>query len=335
VIAILKHMTDEMISSLKQLLRDPLGDIRLEDLLSAHSTAIVQQLSEERFKSRVEDLSAKGFAPVWIQQVRDYDEVLAPLIEPARLIGAYGLATHAAAWKAFMKPLSRWAGWTEGIPALVQLRGYPALLLLYVVAIAAVLRDNYGPLHGVASLPRVRIRPGVGSSSSDPLIAAVDVSSIVADGINPIASALAMSDEGTEVTDELVERLMRGGGRHTPMSDHLHAVLRSVFISEVDHDGEWDSVFDRAEVLLDALTTDADAQEGRHRFGYSGGFGRYTWRYKHDELPIEKRVLSELERDGDRWLPISAGLFGGQTDRASAALSAVVEAAGTIRNGRW
>jgi hypothetical protein len=332
-LGILRRMTDEKSDALKKLLRDPLGDIRLEDLLVRESASAAEQLVDERFGTRVDDLSFGGFGPVWIKQVRDYETLVTPLLEPARLIGSYGLTSHAQAWKKLLTPFSRWAAWTEGVPALVQLRGYPALVLLYTVALASVLRDNYGPLLGVATLPRVRIRPGYSGRNSDPLVAALSVSSVVADGLGPIASALALSDDGAEITEELIERLRRGG-RYTPMSDHLHALLRPIFVSEVDRDDEWDDVFDRTEVVLDALAIDAAAQDRTSRYPNAGGFGRYASRYKYVDEPIEKQVLAELESDGEGWPPVAAGLFGRVPARGVAALSSVVETAAQIRAGR-
>jgi hypothetical protein len=333
--AILVPMTDEQIDSLKDLLRDPLGDIRLEDLVREMTAPVAGQLTEERFSTKAEDLSVAGFAPVWIQQVRDYEGAVASLFEPARLIGSYGLPAHAQVWKQFITPFARWADWSKGLDALVELRGYPALVLLYVTAIASVLRDNYAPLVGIATLPRIRNREGSSVGNSVALVAGVNARSIVGDGVAPIASALAMSDDGTEVTDDLLERLRRGGSRHTPMSDHLHSILRSVFESEIGHNDEWTAAFDRAEVILDALATDADMEGANRMFQTPGGFGRYTWGYRHSDNPIEKQLLAEVERDGNSWAPVSAGLFGGRVDRATDALSSVAGTAEAVRRGQW
>ncbi len=328
-------MKDEEIDALKGLLRNPLGDIQLEDLLRDAVGAATEGLNDDEFPTSASDLSLIGFAPVWLGQVQEYESTIGPLVEPARLIGSYGLGAHAQVWKRFVAPVARWADTVQGVPALVDLRGYPALVLMYTVALASVLRENYGPLHGSAVLPRVHGRSTLGASRTDPLVAAVDVRSVAFDGSGPIATALAMSDSGTEVTDGLLEKLSRGNPRHTPMSDHLHSYLRPFFETELTRDQEWDEAFERAEVLLDALATDVEAQSSTRSFRTPGGYGRYTWRFLHSDLPLEKQILSEVERDQEKWPPVAAGLFGGQAARAIAALSAISEIAEMVRRKQW
>lgn len=333
--AIVVDVTAKQIEMMKVLLRDPLGDIRLEDLLRDMTGPVARELNDFRFPASAEDLTMTGFAPVWIAQVHDYESVLAPLLEPTRLIGSYGLASHAQVWKRFMAPVARWADGREGLPALLELRAYPALLLVHTAAIAAVLRENYGTLLGLGLLPRIRSKPGYGGSRSESLLARVDARSVVADSIDPIASALAKTDEGVQVTAELVERLMQGGRPHTPMSNHLSTLLRPVFEVDIDRDDEWDDAFETAEVILDALATDAEAQQEPRSFRTPGGFGRYTWRHKHSDSPPEARLLKELQREGDGWGPIAAGLFGGRSSRAADALSSVATTAEAIRSSQW
>ena len=143
-----------------------------------------------------------------------------------------------------------------------------------------------------------------------------------------------MSDEGREIDDTLIEGLVGGSvaTRYTPMSDHIHHLLRDLFSDDYPDEDDYADAFDRAEVLLDALAFDASKQAN---YSGHGGYGRYTWRYKHDDNPIEKRILAELERDQQGWPPLLDGLFGSSVGRAAAALERVSESAAQHRQHQW
>ena len=322
-------MDANFIERLKDLLRDPNGDVKLEELIAEATASVVAQLTEGTFPSSVGQISRTEFTRLWIEQAREYDLAVAGLLTPARLIGSYGLAFQQQAWKRFMRPFSRWAGWVDGTPALTTLRGYPALRLLYCTALASVQRDNFAPLVGIAVLQRLKQRPGLGASF-EPLLVSLDARSVVE--MEALGSALAIADDGTELTDDQIESFYQGAGRRTPMSDHLFVTLRAEFASEFDYEEEWEALFDRTEVLLDALAIDAQSQDDSRRYFNIGGYGRYTWRYRHSDSPIEKGLLAEIEREGERWPPVAAGLFGGQVERATKALTTLGETATGLRH---
>jgi hypothetical protein len=163
----------------------------------------------------------------------------------------------------------------------------------------------------------------------------VNARSVVND-VEPLASALAMADDGREIDDELIDGLVAKsiGRRHTPISDHLHHLLRDLFRDEMGDDTDYADVFDRAEVILDAIASDMAKQLGRWSSG-RGGYGRYTWRYNHSDNPVESRMLTEAEEQGEAWAPVLDGLFGGSSDRAIAALKTVSSIAARIRSEQW
>ncbi len=91
--------------------------------------------------------------------------------------------------------------------------------------------------------------------------------------------------------------------RHTPMSDHFMTVLGKLSGSEnIERD------FERFEVLL-ALHYLMKSKDG----GRQTLTGRFVW---HHANQITQRLKAEIERDGDNWPPLTAGLFGGSSDNA-------------------
>ncbi len=317
----------ERADTMKQLLRDPAADIALEDLMKELGTALRERLSDDEiFPVAIEDRTLEAFYPAWREQVDQYEKALGPILEPVRLAAAYGLPQHDAVWARFMAQLTPRIGRAAGVPALTALRGYPALLIMYVAAIAAVERDNYSPLNGFVARPVVRSE--FTRVDRIPLSYQVDVRSVVPD-VKYLASALALEDAGELVDAAIVEALARrGGGRRTPMSDHLHHFLRGLFEDEFPTSTDYDEAFDRAEILLDAIATDAATQLGLG-MGGAGGYGRYTWRHEYAQTPPEAAMRAEAE--APTWLPMSAGLFGASSDRATAALERVVQNAAAYR----
>jgi len=79
------------------------------------------------------------------------------------------------------------------MPALINLRGYPALILMYVAALGAAFRRNFTPLVGFAVEPAVRdtYQP----RDRIPVVALLNARSIVSSA-EQIAAALAHVGRG-------------------------------------------------------------------------------------------------------------------------------------------
>ncbi|NGO62697.1 hypothetical protein G6N76_03350 [Rhizobium daejeonense] len=99
------------------------------------------------------------------------------------------------------------------------------------------------------------------------------------------------------------ENTLHQQARHTPMSDHLMAVL-----GKLDGSGEIERDFERFEVLLALHYLMTSKSDGRYTL-----IGRFVW---HHSNQITQRLKAEIERDGDNWPPLNAGLFGGTSSNA-------------------
>lgn len=318
--------------TLKTLLRDPAGDIALDDFMRDLTRPIFEGLRDEgTFEAAVQANGLAQLAPTWLRQVKDYEGLLQPLLDPVRLAAMYGQPQHTRVWTQTMRRLTARIGPGSGLKALVALRAYPALVVMYCAAVGAEARSNYVALRGFIEEPVITTEF---RREEVPLAAYVDIRSLCAeDGI--IASALCYADGGTEVDDALIGDLISGakGRRYTPFADHLHHLLRDLFRDDFISDSEYDQAFDRAEVLLDALAVDAVSRSDYYSQG--GGYGRYTWRGRHDAEPVEARILQQAKEKRSSWQPIADGLFGADPDRAIAALQQVADNAPPIRQRRW
>jgi len=316
--------------ALKQLLRDPNADIALEDFMATIAVELREKFSDATtFPTIAEDKAWVAFSSVWFAQVRAYETSLEPALDMIRLAAMYGKVQHNPAWERFMSQLTPLIVMDDGIPALLHLRAYPSLVLMYVATISSSSRRNFVPMLGLVTSPSVRDRFDSTKAIRLPRFTNVRA---VAEGAEPLASALALSDDGTEVTPELIAGLAEKkiGGPHTPMSDHLHSLLRELFRDELADDRDYADAFDRAEVMLDAIAADTSKQSG-----WAGGFGRYTWRHKHAADPVEVQMLKELTEQREGWGPLLDGLFGRSVDRAISAFESVKETAEMVRRQQW
>lgn len=318
------------VDRLKILLRDPNADIALEDEIVALGKSLRDQLlDEDRFSTTSPSTEPETYARSWIARAKDYEAVVAPALEQVKTCAMFGLRQHEPVWTAFMQQLTSTTSVWQGNTALIQLRQYPVLILIYVAALASTSRANYGSFRAFVADPTVRLISG----NRSPFLADSGVRN-VADDQGWIASALAVSEDGQELTSELLDGLRKGtiGGRYTPLSDHIFQLVSPLFSDRYPDPEDLADAFDRAEALMDAVAIDQVKALGEQHFGYRGGFGRYTWRHRHNDSPPEVVLLNELTAAGSGWTPLLGGLFGGDFNRARVAVEELVDLAPRFRN---
>jgi hypothetical protein len=203
----------------------------------------------------------------------------------------------------------------------------------FATALGAIAKQNYSMVRAatadvLVSTPNGARVPFILTSGSQ------SVTGI--DQWRALGTLLCLEDDEKPVSDEELGSLLTGGGgpRYTPISDHLFTILAPLYRPQFASDADYADAFDRVEVLLDAISEDARAQSDRYH-GAHGGYGRYTWRHRHSNKGPEAVMLDEARAQGAGWTPLLAGLFGGESDRAIAALENVADLAGRIRSSRW
>ncbi len=115
-----------------------------------------------------------------------------------------------------------------------------------------------------------------------------------------------------------VGQLLPGMERHfTPVSDHLYALFHSPMREYKPAKDDYQRTFDRFEYLLGLVHADLVRREydNNKLWGPVGCFG---WRGRHIgrwEGGVHSELEEELDKQGQTWPPIAAGLFGGSLDR--------------------
>jgi len=326
----------DVVENLRELLRNPSLVMDYDDYLSDLRTPIVNALADRNeFPLSVppgvtqidEDLTRS-----WVQRIRRYDDIIAPALIPLKLIAMYGSQSHEQELTRTMQIIA-----TPPTPDIsgdifTVAHEYPAVLMTYAVALAAIAKQNYSMLRAATADAQISV-PG---NVRVPFILTSGSQSIVGiDRWRVPGTVLCLEDDGAPPTSEDIAQLLHGrGGRHfTPISDHLFTVLAPLYQRQFASDTEYAEAFDQVEVFLDAISEDARAQTERF-YGPHGGYGRYTWRHRHSEHGPETVLLEEARAQRAGWTPLLAGLFGGSSERAIAALEAVATMATSARSGR-
>ena len=168
------------------------------------------------------------------------------------------------------------------LPIWKNLSLYPALVLLYAGGIAALASGHYNTFAGLLIQPQVREL----NRSKPPAFA---------------LCTLSIMDK------EVAEKLLNEGGRHTPLSDYLHKILREPLRDFLPQEDRYTKCFDRFEYLLALVCSDLYEKQLRQFWGPIGSFG---WRRE-----IIDEIASESSQAGKDWLPLKAGLFNSSAQR--------------------
>lgn len=322
-------------TSIKGLLRDPNGDIELEEHVDEIAVQAAQALEDQnRFPIQPSAFTTSSEGVLLAERMlRDYEDVLEPLRECLTLAGTWARPANDRTWTRAMERIAAACltpSSTGQVSTLLRgLRQYPLLWLSYAVTIASIERGNYSPSRAATLDARVEHQTTTG-----PLLAFLNPQFVFKPDWVGTAIATAR-DKGHQIDDGFVRdvELGRIGRRLTPASDILHDRLRPHFRYEFPSDSRYTEAFDRAAVLMDAVALDIRSRNSAGRYlPARPGFGSYTWRYQHHETPIESIVAGELTASSAY---LAAGYFDGSFERASVAFNDLVNHAANVREQNW
>jgi len=272
------------VSTLKRYIVDDTNRIRLHDLVMHETEKLYGELSEKDFPTQgvpfsVEELKSR------VQRYEALTEIPLALM----VNGCYwGGEAHVGLW---VKCLERIANLPkrDGLVVWLNLKLYPALLLLYGGGIASIAAENYGAFSALLTKTKVR---DIGEEQ-------------------PAALALYT----WAVMENKVPNQLPGMERHkTPLSDHLYDILHAHFIEILPDDTHYSKCFDRFEYLHGLVHVDLrEKQSGR----LWGPVGRFAWNYRdYGTGGIMKKIELEAKEADEKWAPLQAGLFDGSVVRS-------------------
>jgi hypothetical protein len=177
----------------------------------------------------------------------------------------------------------------------IDLRKYPALILVYAAGIAAVASENYSVLREMASRTTF-IRHDQDKNAPAPL--RIHVHNVM--------------------EREKARKLLPGKDRRkTPLSDYLSEFLRETFKRLIPNEAEYELAFDNFEYLWCMLHVDTQKENAADRVWTP--YGTFIWR-RSDRSTMSSswfkdQAKSCIDRGDNSWPPIHGGLFGGSNAR--------------------
>lgn len=274
------------LEQLEEYLTDPTKQAKVRGLVVGEARKLYGLLNAEQSLRK----DADGRYAAIVERMGEYEELTMPLL---RLFaaGCHGgpewlQAVCPEALTVVANPAER----PGGADALVRLRRYPALLLLYAGGVAAVAGGNYGNL--AALLRRTQVR-----------------------SYGPTHSVTFGLAQG-RVVSPYDERHLAEAGRHRmAFNSHIVNVLREPLDAFVHGDDNYMETFVRFEYLF-ALFSES---EGNGLIP-----GSFTWeseqqrglqRFPMTNVWIVRDTEAELDRMGAEWPPLKSGLFEGPVER--------------------
>jgi hypothetical protein len=277
--------TSSKVKRVKALLATDAGTIELHDLLTSEVRRFLSLTSEDAFPH-----SGQFSQSEFVSRLERYEVAVADLTLLLACVAHWGRPAHFATLQKCIARSSDRLESTSGLTVWLALRWYPLLLELYCTGVAAIDARRYDSLAAVfnASIPRSEYQ-----RTSDTLLDAA-------------------SEALLELIQTNVLKLIPGHERnHTPLSEYLLKILQPRLDDALFLGKNYESAFDMFEVYFALSVADARLARGESVWGPIGRFG---WKRSRENSPLQ-RVLKEAETHQTDWLPLKAGLFGGNFDR--------------------
>lgn len=258
------------VAMVKRYLPDERDRIRLADTVMEEARRLHRRMAPDRYPADGQNPTSESAAAT----ARRYEADAETMVHMLAHLGALGgrpdhVALVGRALELILNPEGEWSGATW----LLNLRRYPALLSFYATGVSAVAAENWDVLRAAALGPRWH-HP----NESPQLVSALHPYNVF-ESAGQVAQLLATGDPNSK--------------RHTPVSDHLHDLLREPLATITDTDRHYEEAFDRFEYLAGIL--------GEHLRRLSapgaapGYVGRIRWRYRYSDTMPPAEWVSDNE----------------------------------------
>lgn len=274
-------------ATVKRYLVDPTAKIRLHDLVHEETERLFREINTSVFGD-VQRLDQRQEIQTRLEKYGTHCETLLSVL----VTGCYwGDAESTNLWVASLQRIAKSAGIIGSHSYLVNLRRYPALVLLYGAGLAALAAGNYEMLASILTKPKLKSTlPGLKNES-------------ICSQVFP----LAVNWQG------YLKVLPGFENSQFPLNDYLLHKLRDFLREYLPDDSDYEALFDRFEYLYALVFADLNHYSPKD-VGWWAPTGWFQWRNK----TIQK-ITAEMEASGAEWPPLKAGLFGGSMQQAQTA----------------
>lgn len=272
------------VATLKKYLVDDIHRIRLHDFVMQEVENLYGELSDEHFPVKREEMP---FSKEELNHRLQRYESLIEIVQSMMIYGCYwGDESQENIWMKCLERIANPSGATDGVVAWINLRLYPALLLLYGGGIASIAAEKYGTFSTL--LTKRSIEGNV------PIVLNLYIYSVFADGASEYISGYENS--------------------HTPVSSYLFEVLREPLREILPQDVDYQKCFERFEYLVGLIYV--DLYEKTDTGFYHGPIGNFWQKNRYDPAnSIISKIEHEISENGENWPLLNVGLFDGSIER--------------------
>jgi len=260
-----------------------------------------------------------------LERLQAVTDLTRPLIEAAVSLGAYGQASQTRLATDVVNSLAR-AGIDPGgggSRALLKYFTLPASLVMQAGVLAAVANQNPAMVQAFIVKPETTTNNGVLPvheliSPWQPYIDELRIADLYAKTLNGRSPDPAAYDVPST-----------GGEYYMAPQVALNVLLKPFMLDYTIDDVGYTDLYGRMEVLVGAVVYDACGPDGLNlKYHYASDWvGQHVVGERYGQ-PLADRLLAEAKADGPGWWPlVGDALFGGNPDRAQAALTEYAKAA--------
>ncbi|GAA3134124.1 hypothetical protein GCM10020255_008690 [Rhodococcus baikonurensis] len=314
----------------KSFILDPTKRIELDDLIRSETQRVLTELkSAERFPLQPAAGQADRDADLLIAELStDYWRLIEPLCWSLQVAARYAdTVEQLTPWTRALVALHTYAVEPVGGRAvLIKLRYVPLLACVVTAAAAAVGDDRWDNFRRLLIDCTVKLRQG--DNRVESIAEAVDFYAPFTEAgkVRPAPWRTQREVRSTRWSPHSQHYGQNIQYRLQPVADWLCEMLRPMFTDHLADSDAYENAFDRAEVMLGLVTEDSISMlvERNPELSWLRGthwFGRSTWRHKHSNSSPVNEFAQQLDTAGADYGPLRAGLFGGQQERAEAAMT--------------
>jgi hypothetical protein len=278
-----------LIDLVKEYISDARYRIKLDDLVTKEVRKALSLTTGDSFPVQNVEVTAEELSNRLVR----YELIMRSLQAITVLLAHWGGQDQTPVLRKIVGRVAERQGSMSGVVAWLNLRWYPAAVLMYSGGIGAIAGRNYGNL---ATLLLTPVCSDYGGEKQKEAILAI------VDGLLDQADVFKSLPEH--------ERY------HVPHSEYLFKMLQPNLDDLLFLGRNYEATFDRFEVFLALVYADLFERKHKHT---RGPLGRFGWKFRSprsDSSPFID-VTEEAARQQDDWPPLKAGLFGASYQRFS------------------
>jgi hypothetical protein len=293
--------TEQIVAKLKNLIAHPSHPLQLNELVMP----VANQARSMIEASGVLDYSVRPSQEELVRRITVADEATSKLTQMFA-VGCHWATVEQA--KVFTKALLRVAitpspqgTFYKAWESVVR---YSALRVMYAGGVAACANDSFDVLSQL--LVQSKLRPGPHEPEG------------------PLVKVL---HEGAAFMQGHWKWLPGRERHYVPISDYLEESLRPALRQIADDDDRISFDFDRFEFFQALIYGDLAGTESQSPLGFWAPLGSFIWRRRD----LFEQVRGDIQKSGQAWKPLQAGLFSGSQERAKGLIDQLQEFAGRVR----